>query len=393
MTYQCPVVPLGEVASHRKEFITIDDTAVYKRCRVQLHAQGIVERDRILGVMIRTKEQQLCRANELLVAEIDAKVGGFGIVPPELEGAIVSSHYFLFALDVNRIDPQFLGYFVKTPAFRDQVNARGSTNYAAIRPHHVLEYQIPLPPLAEQRRIVAKIECIAAKIEDVQGLRRKSEMEAVALLRSGRETVFRELQSTIGCETLADVSESITDGDHLTPPFSDHGVRFIFVGNVSTGRLHFENSKRVSDAYFNSLSYRRVPKRGDILYSAVGATLGVPAIVETDKSFCFQRHVAIVKPDRGKVDSRLVWHMLQSSTVFEKAWASTTGSAQPTIPLRAIRKLPMPVPSFPDQLRIVAYLNGLQAKVERLKALQAQTRAELDALLPSILDRAFKGEL
>jgi type I restriction enzyme S subunit len=115
--------------------------------------------------------------------------------------------------------------------------------------------------------------------------------------------------------------------------------------------------------------------------------------VDTDEPFCFQRHVAILKPNHGKVESRFVWHMLQSSTVFKQAWASTTGSAQPTIPLRAIRKLPIPVPSLSEQRRIVAYLDGLQAKVDRLRALQAQTRAELDALLPAILDRAFKGEL
>ena len=105
MTYHYPVVPLREVASHRKEFITIDDTAEYRRCRVQLHAKGIVERDHVPGVIIRTKEQQFCRANELLVAEIDAKVGGFGIVLPDLADAIVSSHYFLFTPDVNKIDP------------------------------------------------------------------------------------------------------------------------------------------------------------------------------------------------------------------------------------------------------------------------------------------------
>jgi type I restriction enzyme S subunit len=85
--------------------------------------------------------------------------------------------------------------------------------------------------------------------------------------------------------------------------------------------------------------------------------------------------------------------MLGSRTVFEKAWASTTGSAQPTVPLRAIRELPIPVPSLAEQLRIVDELDALQAEVDKLKHLQAETAAELDALLPSILDRAFRGEL
>jgi type I restriction enzyme S subunit len=75
-----PVVPLGRVLEHRSEFITIDDTKTYKRCRVQLHAQGVVLRDKLEGAAIKTKSQQVCRPGEFLVAEIDAKLGGFGIV-------------------------------------------------------------------------------------------------------------------------------------------------------------------------------------------------------------------------------------------------------------------------------------------------------------------------
>jgi type I restriction enzyme S subunit len=134
-----PMVPLGSAIRYRKEFVEIDDFETYKRCRVQLHAKGVVLRDIISGSDVQTKKQQVCRADEFLVAEIDAKVGGFGLVPPELDGAIVSSHYFLFNIDEGALDKLFLDYFVRTPAFRDQVSAQGSTNYAAIRPSHVLK--------------------------------------------------------------------------------------------------------------------------------------------------------------------------------------------------------------------------------------------------------------
>jgi type I restriction enzyme S subunit len=360
---------------------------------VQLHAQGIVLRDDVPGALIKTKKQQVCRAGEFLVAEIDAKVGGFGIVPAALDSALVSSHYFLFSIDTAKLERRFLDYFIRTPGFREQVAAQGSTNYAAIRPAHVLGYEIPLPPLAEQRRIVARIEELATQIHEARGLHQQAVKESKALSHSGAEAIFRNLCDTLGTQTLASVCHTVTDGDHNTPLFSDEGVRFIFVGNVSSGRLHFENSKRVSRDYFKTLKPQRLPEPGDILYSAVGATLGIPALVNSDEPFCFQRHVAIFKPDRKQVDSKFIWHMLGARTVFEKAWASTTGSAQPTIPLRAIRELPIPVPPLSEQRRIVAELDALQAEVNALKRLQTETAAELDALLPAILDRAFKGEL
>lgn len=86
-------------------------------------------------------------------------------------------------------------------------------------------------------------------------------------------------------------------------------------------------------------------------------------------------------------------HLIPPRTVFDRAWLSTTGSAQPTVPLRAIRELPIPIPPIAEQRRIVAELDALQAEMNGLRRLQAKTAAELNALLPSILDKAFKGEL
>src|SRR5437660_6447565 len=184
-----PKVRLGEVLRHRKEFITIDDLTSYKRPRVQLHVQGIVQRDQVPGALIKTKTQQVCRTGEFLVAEIDAKVGGFGIVPEALNGSIVSSHYFLFVVDESKLNLRFLDFFIRTPAFREQVAAQGSTNYAAIRPTHVLGYEIPLPPLSEQRRVVARIEELAAQIQEACGLRQHAAEEAEALTSSAQATL------------------------------------------------------------------------------------------------------------------------------------------------------------------------------------------------------------
>ncbi|MFA6103461.1 MAG: restriction endonuclease subunit S [Victivallaceae bacterium] len=149
-----PLIKLKEVLNHRKVSITIDDAKLYKRCRVQVQAKGVILRDEVIGKEIKTKKQQLCKTDDFLVAEIDAKVGGYGIVPNDLQDAIVSGHYFLFEIDKAKLLPEFLGIVVKQNNFFKQVKSTGSTNYAAIRPSHVLEYQIPLPDIAQQEKIV-----------------------------------------------------------------------------------------------------------------------------------------------------------------------------------------------------------------------------------------------
>lgn len=149
-----PIVPLKEVITQRKGFITIEDSLVYKRCKAQVQAKGIVLRDEVFGKEIKTKKQQVCKTNDFLVAEIDAKVGGFGIVPDYLSNAIVSGHYFLFEIDNSKLLSEYLDLVVKQNDFFKQIKSTGSTNYAAIRPYHVLDYLIPLPSISEQEGFV-----------------------------------------------------------------------------------------------------------------------------------------------------------------------------------------------------------------------------------------------
>lgn len=184
MASKWPSVLLGEVARHRSVFIEIDGETQYKRCRVQTGAKGVVLRDVVSGSEIRTKRQQVCRANDFLVAEIDAKLGGYGIIGPALDGAIVSSHYFLYEMDQNRIDPRFIGWFCRTPQFQSQVAAQGSTNYAAIRPSQVLGYRIPLPPLDEQRRVINRLDKIESLVSELYAVKARIVAELHALVSS-----------------------------------------------------------------------------------------------------------------------------------------------------------------------------------------------------------------
>lgn len=394
MKKQWPKVRLREVLRRSAETIEPQADTEYREITVRLWGNGVIERGRVLGASLSGR-RFVAHAGQFIASRIDARNGAMGLVPESLDGALVTNDFPLFDLNTKRLEPAFLGWLCRTGDFVELClrASEGTTNRVRLKEERFLALEIPLPPLAEQRRVVARIEELAAQIHEARTLRRQAAEEAEAFSHSGAESVFRRLSMSIGTKSVGDVCTSVTDGDHNTPQFSDAGVRFVFVGNVSSGRLHFENTKRVSPEYFKGLKPHRLPERGDILYSAVGATLGIPAVVDSDEPFCFQRHVAILKPDRKQVESQFVWHMLGSRTVFEKTWAATTGSAQPTVPLRAIRELPIPVPPLPEQRRIMAELDALQAEVDALKGLQAETAAEMDALLPAILDLAFKGEL
>ena len=162
-----PLLPLGEVLHHRKGSITIDDAATYKLCRVQLHRRGVVLRQNLRGAAIRTKKQQVCKKGDFLVAEMDAKVGGYGFVPPDLDGAIVSSHYYLFEVDSSKLHPSFLEVISQAEILQQQIVPKGSTNYSSIRPASVLAWQIPLPQMDMQKRIARNFERVREQLSSV----------------------------------------------------------------------------------------------------------------------------------------------------------------------------------------------------------------------------------
>ena len=388
-------VPLGEVIKIRKEFIAIDDLTVYKRCRVQLHAQGIVLRDTVSGSEIKTKKQQVCHAGDFLVAEIDAKVGGFGLIPKNLDGSIVSSHYFIFTLDENHLNSQFLDYFLRTRYFQDQVAAQGSTNYAAIRPEDVLGYKIPLPPLDEQRRIVARIEELAARIEEARELRRRAVEEADALMNKFSGYLFDNKDcNTRSIESVCEVKGGIQKSSERAPGANPR--RYITVAHVQRNRIDISDPRYFEVSEEELEKWRLLP--GDVLViegNGSADQIGRTALFCGEIDDCVhQNHVIRIRPNQTRILPDYLNGFLNSPLgQKEMRERSRTTSGLFNLSVGRIKSIDVPLPALNDQHLIVERIHDLQSKFDLLKRHQAETAAALDALLPAVLERAFRGEL
>lgn len=376
-----PLVPLGETVVHRKEFVQIDDLATYKRCRVQLHAQGVVLRDEVAGAMVKTKSQQVCRANEFLVAEIDAKMGGFGLVPQDLDGAIVSSHYFLFSPKQDRLDPSFLGYFCRTPAFQEQVSPRGTTNYAAIRPGHVLGYQIPLPPLEEQQRIVARVDSLAAKIDEAVTTAHSADVVVNSLLLA----VYHKIAESAPRKRLGDLAPLVR-----RPAVINLNEEYPQVSVRSFGKGTFHNPPLCGSEITWQKPY--LVKCGDILVSNIKAWEGAIAVAkpEDDGRYGSHRYLTFVPVEGVATAEYLCFHLLSPEGLYHVGEASP-GSADRnrTLSAKAMLEIPVPVPTYDQQV----WFGRVLSRVTAVRQLRRDTTAAREAMLPAILDRAFKGKL
>ena len=373
-------VSLMEVLEHRKEFFVIDDAGLYKRARVQLHAKGVVLRDELYGSDIKTKRQQVCREGEFLVAEIDAKSGGFGLVPHELDGAIVSSHYFLFRIDVSRILPEFLNYCSQSKAFRGQVSAQGSTNYASIRPSDVLSYSVPLPSLDEQRAVVAKLDALERKTRQVEKCLDAIERDAERLLAQR----FQEAIENAPLRPMRDVAPLVRREQSISieDSYPELGIR-------SFGKGTFHKPSLSGGEVGGKRLYRIEP--GDLLFSNVFAWEGAIAVARSEDLGRFGSHRFITCVADVKLTSAdfLRYYFLSEEGLIKIQEASPGGAGRNrTLGLEKLMNIEVPVPSLGVQRRF----DLLQSKVLALKSKHAAIREANAALLPATLERIFSME-
>ena len=388
-----PLVELGTVLKQRKESIVIDDAKIYKRCRVQLYGNGVVLRDTngIEGKEIKTKKQQVCNTNDFLVAEIDAKFGGYGIVPTELNGAIVSSHYFLFEIDTTQLLPEFLEIVVKCNDFSKQVKATGSTNYAAIRPYHVLAYLIPLPSLVEQDRIVQvynnrineakKLEDEAKSLEN--GIKKYlltelgiNENVIVKGKDIFRTICFKDLnrwdfkeslliKSKYPVKKIGQVLAFISTG--TTPPtnrkeyFENGEINFYTPSDIGEEMILFESERKLSQLAIEEKKARKFNKR-TLLFVGIGSTVGKVGIVGNDFATSNQQITGLVF-NEVEILPEFAFHYFSNFkhiTIGEKTQATI-----PIINQDKIKNIPIPVPPIKIQQDIDSNIKTLKENIRK----------------------------
>lgn len=374
-------VPLREVVKHRSTSIQINDSEMYLRCRVQVNAKGVVLRDRVSGADIKTKTQWVAKRDDFLVAEIDAKVGGYGIVPAELDGAVVSSHYFLFELDATRLLPQWIDLVCRTEAFHEQVAAKGSTNYSAVRPGAVLGYKVPLPPLDEQHRIVAKVGEALVKLEEAQQLAASvsADFDRLLMALARRDKMLEAPRKSM--RDIAPLVRRPVTVD-LDGSYPELGVR-----SFGNGTFH-KTPLAGADVGTKKLFWINP---GDLVFQIVFAWEGAVAIArpEDDGRCGSHRFLTCVCDEKQVLADWLLFFFLTPQGLAALSEASPGGAGRNrTLGIEKLAALQVPVPPLEHQRLISSVMDA-----KRRHQTEDTFARDADLLRRAILTRAFRGEL
>ena len=342
--------------------------------------------------------------NDVLIARMPDPLGRACMMPKMTQRCVTVVDVAVFRSGNNGVSNKWLMHTVNTPQLRAEIelNSSGTTRKRISR-GNLAAMLLPIPPLAEQKRIADKLDSLLTRVDGcrdrldrIPALLKRFRQSVLAAATSGRLTEdWRGTEERKDWKTtsLNTVCHSISDGDHQAPPQVKEGIPFITISAFNNGKLALGKASRfVPSSYYQGLSTTRRPSRGDVLYSVTGS-IGIPALVNTDTEFTFQRHVAILKPDFSRISSDYLLHVLGSEQVRQQALAIATGTAQLTIPLNGLRALTVQLPSTAEQEEIVRRVETLFAFIDRIEARYATARKRVGQLTPALLAKAFRGEL
>ncbi len=396
MSKTWPMVPLGEVISPVERPEAPLPGVEYRQIGVRLWGEGAYERETIDGGQTKYKTFSRVEAGDIIVNKIWARNGSVAVVSEQLEGCYASGEFPIFTPLKDKLDSKWFHWQTKTKNFWEKCDkkSRGTSGKNRIRPERFLEIEIPLPPLSEQKRIVARVEELAAKVDEARGLRRAAVKEAEALVASEICKIFSDEKLKITKGHLGDYVIDDCYGTSEKTKDDDSGTPVLRMGNIQNGSLDIRDLKYL---YLNDKEREKlILKDGDILVNRTNSAelVGKCAVFDLKDEFAFASYLIRLRVDRTRAEPRLLAYYINSpigrAYMFSERKQMT---GQANVNATKLKALPISLPSLSEQSRIVAYLDGLQAKVDALKRLQDETAAELNAMLPSVLDKAFKGEL
>ena len=354
----------------------------YKQITARLWGKGLTLRGEVPGAAIAAPRQFCAKAGQFLISRIDARHGAFGIVPAELDGALVSNDFPCFDIDASTVLPHYFEWYSRTPQFVDLCRraSEGSTNRVRMKEEKFLKMTVPLPSLEEQRRIVQRLDTVAALVAERRRAIEAAERDTQALL-------LKAFQRAIDGAPLRPMSEVAplvrrpVEID-LDGTYPELGVR-------SFGRGTFHKP----DLIGAELSWQKpfLVQEGDLVFSNIKAWEGAFAVAGPDDHgrVGSHRYLTCVPVD-GLATAEFIWFYLQTQEGISKVQTASPGSADRnrTLGQSALEAITVPTPPIERQ----HWFNSIQTKAREARAIRASTAQDVEALIPAMLDEIFNGK-
>lgn len=400
-----PLISLSKILVRSKIPTQINDSSTYKRITVRLYGQGVIQRDEVQGSNIGTKRQFLAKPGQLIISRIDARNGAFGIVPSDLNNAIVTNDFWLF--DVYNAIPQYLMFVLSTNTFQAywQTKSSGTTNRQRVQETSFLETKIPLPSIEEQKRLVSKYNVALEQAKKEEIAANKAEL-------SLNETLFKMLG--IECKSSNNMNgfllrttcfEEITQWgyDKIATPFPflfkkyrpysinsrpelakeffrgkspkyDKNGEFIILNQKCNRWNEIDTSfaKPVNSEWLSKINSELFTRTGDIIINSTGeGTLGRASLIKETAhiGLMIDSHMLLLRVNPKFIIPQLFVYIFNST--FGQQQVEILKGAQATkqteLGIENLRKFLLPLPPIDTQIQIASVIERIATKSRNCK--------------------------
>jgi type I restriction enzyme S subunit len=410
--------------------------------KVSLHNSALIPQN-------KANPDFLVETGDLLIAMSGATTGKIGVyegLEPCLQNQRVGN-FKIISEDV--LDKKFRNFYIYSLRKQIEIIAYGGAQ-PNISSSLLESLEILLPPLNEQRRIVAKLEKLLAKVDickerldKIPAILKRFRQSVLSAACSGRLTadwrennpdvesaeellklIYQERKKryedecqkakqeerrkpkqpsfgdveeydilTWNLTTLESVVEVVVDCPHSTPEWIENGRICVRTNNFKPFKLDLIDVKYVSEESYQDRILRLEPKAGDVLYSREGGILGIACQIPPGVNLCLGQRMMLIRGNQNWLSGEYLTMLLNSEVVLSQVKELITGTASPHLNVGDVRSFKIPIPPLPEQKEIINRVQTLFKTADQIEQRYQKARTYVDKLTQSILAKAFRGEL
>lgn len=335
------------------------------------------------------------------------KLGRGWVWEGQIPECIHQNHVFRARPRRDVIDPFFLSYWGNSRAAKEYFEEEGkqTVNLASISLAKLGGLPVPVPPLEEQRRIVAKLEALLAKVdtsrkrlERIPTILKRFRQAVLAAACDGRLTEDWRAVHTDSPEwsqvRLGDLTQLVTSGSRGWAEFyADDGALFIRAQNINTDKLVLEDIAHVQ-APKNAEGARTRVRRSDLLVTITGANVTKTALVEHELPEAYvNQHIGLVRLKNSELAPIIHLVLVAPNAGRKQLEEAAYGAGKPGLNLQNLKDVAFDLPEKEERAEIIRRASNLLSLADQIEARYLKAKTHVDRLTQSILAKAFRGEL